>query len=122
VAIAALLATTTGLGCRGGARGRDKAEEARALYGLRCATCHGDHGRGDGPAASALGVRPRDFTDATWQAQTSDDAIRRVILLGGAAVGKSPLMTANRDLESEPELLDSLVAEVRRFGAAARAP
>jgi mono/diheme cytochrome c family protein len=34
----------------------------RALYGDYCAACHGDTGRGDGPAAAALRPRPPDLT------------------------------------------------------------
>lgn len=45
----------------------DVTEEQRAigkrLYGMHCASCHGESGRGDGPAAAALPLRPSDFTD-----------------------------------------------------------
>ena len=33
-----------------------------ALYSQYCRSCHGDEGKGDGPAASALKVRPTDLT------------------------------------------------------------
>ena len=33
----------------------------RAVYFRECAVCHGDDGRGDGPAASGLSIRPSDF-------------------------------------------------------------
>lgn len=32
------------------------------LYAKHCAGCHGDEGRGNGPAAAFLSIRPRDFT------------------------------------------------------------
>jgi len=32
------------------------------LYTAHCASCHGKDGKGDGPAASALKVRPTDLT------------------------------------------------------------
>ena len=34
---------------------------------------------------------------------------------GGAAVGKSPLMPANPDLSSQPEVVQALVKRVRSF-------
>lgn len=40
------------------------AREGRALYAENgCASCHGSSGRGDGPVASTLDPRPRDFHD-----------------------------------------------------------
>jgi len=35
----------------------------REVYMTRCAVCHGDEGRGDGPAVTALPVRPPDLRD-----------------------------------------------------------
>jgi len=35
----------------------------RKLYRNACASCHGEQGHGDGPAAAALHPPPRDFTD-----------------------------------------------------------
>lgn len=34
----------------------------RALYADYCASCHGDGGKGDGPAAAGLGKAPADLT------------------------------------------------------------
>ncbi len=34
----------------------------RALYQANCASCHGDDGRGDGPAGLMMNPRPRDFS------------------------------------------------------------
>jgi hypothetical protein len=31
-------------------------------YAFYCATCHGTHGKGDGPTAAALAIRPPDLT------------------------------------------------------------
>lgn len=87
--------------------------EAKAVYENRCATCHGEAGRGDGPAARALAVKPRDYTDAAWQAATSDAQIRATIVGGGAAVGKSAVMPSNKDLD--PAVVDALVRQVRSF-------
>ncbi len=35
----------------------------KELFKTNCATCHGEHGAGDGPAASALNPHPRNFTN-----------------------------------------------------------
>jgi mono/diheme cytochrome c family protein len=88
--------------------------EAQTMFKSRCTPCHGDTGHGDGPGAIALNPKPRNYTDATWQKSVTDEQIRKTILYGGAAVGKSPAMPANPDLDGKPEL-DGLVAVVRNF-------
>lgn len=87
---------------------------AQELYKMRCAVCHGDSGKGDGPGAASLQPKPRDYSDAAWQASVTDEDIRKTILYGGAAVNKSPAMPAAQDLKDKPEL-DGLVAIVRSF-------
>ena len=42
-------------------------ERGRELYQLHCAGCHGDEGRGNGPATPWLMIRPRDFTRALYR-------------------------------------------------------
>lgn len=40
----------------------------KGLFVAQCTSCHGDSGRGDGPAAGALNPPPRNFTvDAGWK-------------------------------------------------------
>ncbi len=58
-----------------------------------CSTCHGPTGKGDGPAAGGLPVKPRNFADAAWQKSVDDTYLATIITKGGAAVGKSPMMT-----------------------------
>jgi len=90
--------------------------EVRDLFKSRCAVCHGEAGRGDGVSAATLNPKPRNYTDKQWQKQVEDIDIRRIILNGGAGVGKSPLMPPNPDLQQKPEVVDGLVALVRSFG------
>jgi hypothetical protein len=83
-------------------------------YGARCATCHGEHGRGDGIAAASLSPRPRDFADPRWRASRTDAEIAAVIAGGGASRGLSPAMPAQTDLTSAE--VDALVGCVRALG------
>jgi len=91
-------------------------ETAQEVYTMRCVPCHGATGTGDGAAAAALNPKPRNYTDATWQASVTDEQLRKTILYGGAAVGKSAVMPSQPDLESKPEVLDGLVKIIRDFG------
>jgi hypothetical protein len=79
--------------------------------------CHGETGKGDGAAAAALNPKPRNYTDAEWQKSVTDDQIKKTITGGGASVGKSPIMPAQPDLASKPEVLDGLVKIIRGFAA-----
>ena len=53
--------------------------KGRALYQKHCASCHGDKGKGDGPAARLHAERskraPQDLTDAKVQAGMTDGEI-----------------------------------------------
>jgi mono/diheme cytochrome c family protein len=89
---------------------------AKEMFDTRCSPCHGPNGRGDGPAAAALTPKPRNYTDRTWQSSVTDDQIKKTIVLGGAAVGKSPIMPGSPDLDGKPEVVDGLVKIVRGFG------
>lgn len=99
----------------GGAPG-SPAAEAQQLFATVCATCHGPAGAGDGPAAASLNPRPQNYTDAAWQAKVTDDEIRKVILEGGQAVGKSAAMPAQVQLKDKPAVVDELVKMIRGFG------
>lgn len=89
---------------------------AKEIFATRCAMCHGPSGRGDGAAATALSVKPRNYTDKAWQASVTDEELRKIILLGGQAVGKSPMMPGQSDLQDKPAVVDALVAMIREFG------
>jgi mono/diheme cytochrome c family protein len=41
--------------------------EGKSLYSVNCASCHGNTGHGDGPAAAALNPKPRNFTTGEWR-------------------------------------------------------
>jgi mono/diheme cytochrome c family protein len=88
------------------------AEAGQAKFQQLCATCHGQTGKGDGPAAAALQPRPRNMSDAEWQAEVDDDFLTEVIRDGGSAVGLSPMMTPFGHALDEDEI-DNIVAYIR---------
>lgn len=90
-------------------------DEARKMFVARCASCHGMEGKGDGPGSAALNPKPRNYTDVAWQKSVTDEEIGKTIMYGGAAVGKSPIMPAQADLSSKPEVIAALVKVVRSF-------
>jgi len=97
-------------------RAQPSANAAATIFANQCAMCHGATGKGDGINAGALSVKPRDYTDAKWQASITDDEIKKSIVLGGAGVGKSPSMPPNKQLENQPAVLEGLVKIIRGFG------
>lgn len=48
--------------------------EGKTMYAANCSPCHGQKGKGDGPAAGGLNPRPADHTSEAVQNQT-DGAI-----------------------------------------------
>jgi cytochrome c5 len=88
---------------------------AKTTFNSKCIVCHGGVGLGDGPGAAALNPKPRAFADGTWQNSVSDEQISNTIIMGGAAVGKSPNMPANPELADKPEVVKQLVQIVRGF-------
>jgi len=87
--------------------------EAATIWQTRCTTCHGAAGKGDGAAAVALTPKPRDLSSATWQGTVTDAHIEKIIAEGGQSVALSPLMPANPDLVSKPDVIKALRAHVR---------
>lgn len=93
----------------------DAAAEAKQTFQTVCATCHGADGTGNGPAAASLNPKPRNYTDAAWQATVTDDDLRTIIVQGGQAVGKSAMMPPNPQLKDKPQVVDELVKIIRGF-------
>ena len=91
-------------------------KQAEDIFSSRCAVCHGPDGLGNGPGAANLNPKPRNFHDKVWQKAVTDDEIEKAILYGGSAVGKSPLMVPNPDLQSQPAVVAALREHVRQLG------
>lgn len=73
-------------------KGDEKAGKEK--YTVLCASCHGNSGKGDGPAAAALTPKPRSLADEKYMKTLSNEYLFKIIKNGGASVGKSPLMPA----------------------------
>jgi mono/diheme cytochrome c family protein len=92
----------------------------KAVYTGRgtCWTCHGQAGKGDGPAGKALNPAPRDFSagafkfDADKNGKAGEDAdLKLVITKGAGAFGGSPLMVPWGHLSAKE--VDDVIAFVR---------
>ena len=66
-----------------GSRGRFALLEGRSIYLSRCATCHGQEGRGDGPiAGSLLGPPVGNISDGKWKHGGKPEEVLGVISKG----------------------------------------
>ncbi len=94
------------------ARGKQKYQEL-------CGACHGQLGKGDGPTAAVLPVKPRDHTDATYMGKLTDKQIFDTIKLGGEAIGKSPFMPKWDGLLTDQQIED-LLAYIRTLSGSSK--
>ena len=85
------------------------ARTAPQLYRKYCVSCHGSDGR----ARTSKGrfSHARDFTDAQWQEEVTDERIFNAIMNGRSVRGNMPAFSNKID-QKEAE---SLVNFVRRF-------
>lgn len=84
--------------------------EAKPIYDLRCAHCHGDLGNGDGPEAHRLSIQPTDFTDKLSMEKLTDAQ-----LFWRIGAGRRPMPSFQNRL-SEKERWE-LVNYIRQFSA-----
>ena len=75
------------------------AQSAPDIYAEKCAACHGDTGKGDGPAGQAMQPPPQPFSSALKG--KSDSWIATVITKGGPAVGMTPAMPPHPTLSDD---------------------
>lgn len=81
-------------------------ERGKQLYDTLCWTCHGMYGRGDGPLARNLPIKPADFTlPATLESRSDDALVKRLRAM--PEPGEHTPMVMGRVL-SESALRDTL--------------
>ena len=91
-------------------RGNDA--NGKKLYLTYCFTCHGKEGKGDGYAASAQPVKPRDLTNNALLSTRTDEQLFQAISEGSSHFRGPTVMPAWWQSLTEPQLWD-LVAYVR---------
>lgn len=96
-----------------------EASDAKAggdLFAQRCAMCHGEKGKGDGPLAATMPAdqKPRDLSKGDYKYATDKTKLIEVISKGGASVGLSVLMPAQSDLnQTQLEALADFVSSLK---------
>ena len=80
-------------------------QDGAALYKASCTKCHGDLGKGDGPAAKLIKNQSMgDLSSKAAMSKYSDADVTKMIAEGGPAVGKSKLMPAHKDKMSAGDI------------------
>lgn len=105
-----LLATAV---CLPASAGPLYAQGTAQIYSQQCASCHGDKGKGDGPAGQYLNPKPTDF--ATSLKGKADDWIAKAITGGGAAIGGAPVMPPFPNLTADQ--VKGLVDYLKQLGS-----
>lgn len=91
------------------------AADGEGVYKFYCAQCHGLTGKGDGPNVNKdFPVSPRNFTSAAEMNKLSDADLKNVILDGGPAASKSPMMPPWAKTLTEAEV-DSMIKHLRQL-------
>jgi len=88
---------------------------AKSIYLDKCAQCHGEEGRGDGPESVMYAVKPANFTEAHMMREMSDGEIFWKI-----SEGRAPMPTFKKQLTEEQRW--QLVHYVRAFAPSHRSP
>ncbi len=92
-----------------------RAADGKEVYDFYCAQCHGITGKGDGPnVTKSMPVTPRNFTKAADMNKLSDEDLRNVILSGGPALSKSPVMPPWSKTLAKDEV-EAMVAYLRQL-------
>ena len=95
-------------------------KNGRRLYLTYCSGCHGTSGKGNGPAAKMLPVKPADHTRGVVMNRLSDKYLFQVISQGGKKVGKSANMPAWGAV-LKPRQIEDIIAYIRILAGSASA-
>lgn len=85
----------------------------KALYDMRCVTCHGPLGAGDGPISAGLPpeMKPRNLQEGSYKFAVDEAKFAELLAKGGAGVKLNPLMPPQPDLK--PDQVKSLYEFVK---------
>ena len=89
----------------------DPIAAGKQIFMQTCTPCHGQEGKGDGPASASLDPKPRNLTDPAYMTSMDERYMFELISRGGIAMGKSPLMPAQTGLA--PQDIDHVIAYVK---------
>ncbi len=97
-------------------------EKGKVAYEqLKCAKCHGDGGKGDGPTVAKLQakgkeIKMHDWTDKTFMSEQTDDYLTDITVKGGKALEKSKRMPSyKKKIDKAGINIDDLIAFVKSF-------
>ena len=85
--------------------------DAAQNYAKHCAMCHGEEGKGDGPAAAAMDPSPTDLTDAEKMGALSDEALLEVLSNGKGTMPGYASMLKAEELKALAEFVRGMSAE-----------
>jgi len=74
-------------------------EKGKATYNIQCSVCHGESGKGDGPAGGTLQPPPRNFTTGEWKFGGGPLAVFQTLTKGSpgtSMIGYAHLSTEDR--------------------------
>jgi mono/diheme cytochrome c family protein len=86
--------------------------KGKAAFQQYCASCHGPAGKGDGPMGAGMNPKLKDLADKGYNASMKDEYLTKIMLEGGKAVGKSPMMPKMGGALKESDAAD-IVAYIR---------
>lgn len=102
-------------GVTGGITPAQAGDDTEQVFQFYCAQCHGPGGKGDGPNVTpSMPVTPRNFTKVEDMDKLSDLDIQNVIMEGGPALSKSPMMPPWSQSLSKEEVT-GLIAHLRKL-------
>jgi mono/diheme cytochrome c family protein len=105
---------------RGRISAQTPAQHGKTVYDAHCVECHGDSGRGDGPAAAFLRPRPRDLTSGRFKIRSTetgnvptDDDLTRSVRQGlyGTSMPPWDRVLSDTDIHDVVEYLKTLAPQ-----------
>lgn len=113
-----MMAAATALAVKSYAEDAQKIDAGKAAYGLYCARCHGDQGKGDGMDAKRVPVKPRDLTSGVFKFRStasgtppSDADLMWVLNHGLSGSGMPSFANLEKDAK------ESLIAYIKTLSA-----